>query len=128
MLNSGYIFTSFNAPEKSIFDKLLEVFLELITHASGDMDEVMDWLKMLDQEYSLTNDEYTLDDFIEELKGARILLFVLIFLFSCSSNVKIFLLEKFSIISSRFICLKSILDFDKRIFSASVNKFTIKIK
>lgn len=68
MLSSGYIFTPFNAPEKSIFDKLLEVFLELITHTSGDVDEVMDWLKMLDKEYSLTNDEYTLDDFIEELK------------------------------------------------------------
>jgi len=68
MLSSGYIFTPFNAPEKSIFDKLLEVFLELITHTSGDVDEVIDWLKMLDKEYSLTNDEYTLDDFIEELK------------------------------------------------------------
>lgn len=68
MPNSGYIFTSFNAPEKSIFETLLEVFLELITHASGDIDEVMDWLRILDQEYSLTNDDYTLDDFIEELK------------------------------------------------------------
>lgn len=68
MLSSGYIFTSFNAPEKSIFDKLLEVFLELVTHTSGDIDEVMEWLKILDKEYSLTNDEYTLDDFIEELK------------------------------------------------------------
>jgi uncharacterized protein with von Willebrand factor type A (vWA) domain len=68
MLSPGYIFTSFNEPEKSIFDKLLEVFLELVTHTSGDMDEVMDWLKILDKEYSLTNEEYTLDDFIEELK------------------------------------------------------------
>jgi hypothetical protein len=65
---SGYIFTHFNEPEKSIFDKLLEVFLELVTHTSGDLDEVIEWLKMLDKEYSLTNDEYTLDDFIEELK------------------------------------------------------------
>lgn len=68
MQGSGYIFTYFNEPEKSIFDKLLEVFLELITHTSGDLDEVMEWLKMLDKEYSLTNDEYTLDDFVEELK------------------------------------------------------------
>ena len=68
MLSSGYIFTSFNSPESSIFDKLLEVFLELVTHTSGDIDEVMDWLKILDKEYALTNDEYSLDDFIEELK------------------------------------------------------------
>ena len=68
MLSSGYIFTSFKSPENSIFDKLLEVFLELVTHTSGDINEVMDWLRILDKEYSLTNDEYTLDDFIEELK------------------------------------------------------------
>ena len=65
---SGYIFTYFDEPEKSIFDKLLEIFLELVTHTSGDQDEVMEWMKLLDKEYSLTNDEYTLDDFIEELK------------------------------------------------------------
>ena len=68
MQSSGFIFTSFKSPENSIFDKLLEIFLELITHTSGDIDEVMDWLRILDKEYSLTNDEYTMDDFIEELK------------------------------------------------------------
>ena len=37
-------------------------------NTSGDFDEAIDWLKQLDKEYNLTNDDYTIDDFIEELK------------------------------------------------------------
>lgn len=65
---SGFVFTSYNEPLKSLFDQLLDIFQELITHTSGDFDEGMDWLKQLDEEYKLTNDEYTLDDFVQELK------------------------------------------------------------
>ena len=68
MLKSGYIFTPFEAPEQSTFDKLFDIFSELITHTSGDVDEALDWLNILDKEYSLTTDEYTMDDFIEDLK------------------------------------------------------------
>jgi Ca-activated chloride channel family protein len=68
MLKSGYIFTPFEAPEQSTFDKLFDVFSELITHTSGDVDEALDWLNILDKEYSLTTDDYTMDDFIEDLK------------------------------------------------------------
>jgi Ca-activated chloride channel family protein len=68
MLRSGYIFTPFEAPEQSPFDKLFDIFSELITHTSGDVDEALDWLNVLDKEYSLTTPEYTMDDFIEDLK------------------------------------------------------------
>jgi Ca-activated chloride channel family protein len=68
MLKSGYIFTPFEAPNQSPFDKLFDIFSELITHTSGDVDEALDWLKILDEEYSLTTDEYTLEDFVEDLK------------------------------------------------------------
>lgn len=68
MLKSGYIFTPFEAPEQSPFDKLFDIFSELITHTSGDVDEALDWLNVLDKEYSLTTPEYTMDDFIEDLK------------------------------------------------------------
>ena len=68
MLRSGYIFTPFEAPEQSSFDKLFDIFSELITHTSGDVDEALDWLNVLDKEYSLTTPEYTMDDFIEDLK------------------------------------------------------------
>ena len=64
----GFVFTSHKAEEESLFDTLLDLFQELITHTSGDFDEAMDWLRQLDEEYELTNGNYTLDDFVKELK------------------------------------------------------------
>jgi Ca-activated chloride channel family protein len=68
MLKSGYIFTPYSAPEQSNFDRLFDIFSELITHTSGDVDEALDWMNVLDKEYSLTTEDYTMDDFIEDLK------------------------------------------------------------
>lgn len=67
-LKRGFRFTTYEAPNQSPFEKLFEIFQELITHTSGDFDEAIDWLRQLDEEYELTNDEYTIDDFIEDLK------------------------------------------------------------
>ena len=50
------------------FERLFEIFQELITHTSGDFDEAIDWLRQLDEEYKLTTDDYTIDDFIDDLK------------------------------------------------------------
>lgn len=68
MHKSAYVFTPFEAPNQSPFEKLFDVFSELITHTSGDVDEALDWLKIIDKEYHLTTDEYTMEDFIEDLK------------------------------------------------------------
>jgi len=65
---TGFIFTKHTPKEQSPFDKLFEIFQELITHTSGDFDEAIDWLRQLDEEYQLTTDDYTIDDFIEDLK------------------------------------------------------------
>ncbi|WP_339704327.1 VWA domain-containing protein [uncultured Kriegella sp.] len=65
----GFRFSTYEAPEETPFDKLFDIFQELITHTSGDFDEAIDWLRELDQEYELTDDEYTIDDFIEDLKA-----------------------------------------------------------
>ena len=65
----GFLFTKYEAPDLSPFDKLFEIFQELITHTSGDVDEALDWLRELDAEYGLTDDDYTIDDFIEDLKA-----------------------------------------------------------
>jgi uncharacterized protein with von Willebrand factor type A (vWA) domain len=64
----GFVFQTYEAPFQSPFDKLFEIFKELITHTSGDFDEAIDWLRELDKEYNLTTSEYTIDDFIEDLK------------------------------------------------------------
>ena len=65
---TGFIFKSYEAPNIPPFEKLFEIFKELITHTSGDLDEALEWLEQLDKEYKLTDDEYTLDDFVEDLK------------------------------------------------------------
>jgi len=69
MTRKGFRFTPYEAPEQTPFDKLFDIFQELITHTSGDFDEAIDWLRELDKEYELTDDEYTIDDFIEDLKA-----------------------------------------------------------
>lgn len=64
----GFIFSKYEAPDQSPFDKLFDIFKELITHTSGDLDEALDWLRELDNEYKLTDENYTIDNFIEDLK------------------------------------------------------------
>ncbi len=64
----GFYFKEYEAPFQSPFEKLFGIFKELITHTSGDFDEAIDWLRELDKEYLLTDENYTIDDFIEDLK------------------------------------------------------------
>lgn len=68
-LRKGFVFKKYEAPNQSPFDKLFDIFKELITHTSGDFDEAISWLRELDKEYKLTTSEYTIDDFIEDLKA-----------------------------------------------------------
>ena len=65
--SSGFLFTKSNPTHQTPFEKLFEIFKELITHTSGDFDEAIDWLRTLDKEYKLTDKNYTIDDFIKEL-------------------------------------------------------------
>ncbi len=65
---TGFVFTKHTPKEQSLFERLFEIFQELITHTSGDFDEAIEWLKQLDNEYKLTTEDYTIDDFIQELK------------------------------------------------------------
>ena len=67
-LKKGFVFKPYESPTQSPFEKLFEIFKELITHTSGDFDEAISWLRELDKEYELTTAEYTIDDFIEDLK------------------------------------------------------------
>lgn len=64
----GVRFSEYSGKEQTIFEKLFDIFKELILHTSGDVDEALDWLREIDNEYSITTDEYTIDDFIEDLK------------------------------------------------------------
>ena len=64
---TGLRFTQHVPKELSPFDRLFEVFKELITHTSGDFDEAIDWLRELDKEYKLTDEYYSIDDFVRDL-------------------------------------------------------------
>ncbi|MCH2223482.1 MAG: VWA domain-containing protein [Crocinitomicaceae bacterium] len=63
----GFSFKKFEAEQKDPFDRLFDIFKELVVHTSGDLDETFDWLETLDKEYNLTTPEYSLDDFKEDL-------------------------------------------------------------
>jgi uncharacterized protein with von Willebrand factor type A (vWA) domain len=68
-IRKGFRFATYEAPDLTPFEKLFDIFQELITHTSGDVDEALDWLRELDKEYELTDENYTIDDFIEDLKS-----------------------------------------------------------
>lgn len=66
----GYRFTKFdpNGQDDSPFDRLFKIFKELLTYTSGDVNEAISWLNELDNEYKLTDNNYGIGDFIEDLK------------------------------------------------------------
>ncbi|HTE28264.1 vWA domain-containing protein [Flavitalea sp.] len=66
----GYNFSKFKPGEggKSKFEELLDLFMQLLSYTNGDVGEAMNWMNQLDKEYNLTNDEYGMGDFIDELK------------------------------------------------------------
>lgn len=65
----GIVFTKFTEQDgKSPFEKLFDLFMELLQYTSGDPTEALDWLTQLDNKYQLTSDDYGIGDFIEDLK------------------------------------------------------------
>ncbi len=66
--HKGFTFSRHVPEEISHFDRVFDVFKDLLTHTSGDIEEAFEWLDMLDKEYDIFTDEYTLQDFEEDLK------------------------------------------------------------
>lgn len=66
----GHLITKYieSGQIKSIFDSLLDLFLELLTYTSGNVSEALSWMTQLDERYGLTNDEFGMGNFIDELK------------------------------------------------------------
>jgi len=66
----GFHFSLFDPNEngKTTFDKLLDLFMQILTYTSGDVSEALNWLTQLDKQYGITTEEYGLGDFIDELK------------------------------------------------------------
>jgi len=66
----GYRFSKYVTPNdtRTPFQKILEVFLEIIVHTSGDLEETFKWLEIIDKEHKLTTPDYSLEDFRNDLK------------------------------------------------------------
>ena len=66
----GFRFENYDPRQqgKSRFDQLLDLFMQLLTHTSGDVGEALSWMNQLDKKYKLTDDEYGMGDFIDDLK------------------------------------------------------------
>ncbi len=68
MLGHRFIKYDPNENKKSKFEELLDLLMQLLTYTNGDMGEALQWMNELDKQYQLTNDEYGMGDFIDELK------------------------------------------------------------
>jgi Ca-activated chloride channel family protein len=67
----GHRFSKYAPPpesQKSDFDKLLKIFMQLMLITSGDAAEALQWLTEVDRQHKLTNPNYGIGDFIEDLK------------------------------------------------------------
>ncbi|MBK5277286.1 MAG: VWA domain-containing protein [Bacteroidia bacterium] len=67
----GYRFSKFTPPpegSKTDFEKLFKIFMQLVLITSGNVSEALQWLTEVDKQYKLTNENYGIGDFIEDLK------------------------------------------------------------
>jgi uncharacterized protein with von Willebrand factor type A (vWA) domain len=69
----GYHFSEYRPEEqqqqgRASFQDLLKIFLDLINMTGGNVAEAHAWLNNLDKKYNLTDDNYGIGDFIEDLK------------------------------------------------------------
>lgn len=68
----GYRFSKYTPPpdqDKNDFEKLLRIFMQLVLMSSGNVREALEWLTEVDRQYGITNDQYGIGDFIDDLKS-----------------------------------------------------------
>ncbi|MDX2189732.1 MAG: VWA domain-containing protein [Bacteroidota bacterium] len=66
----GYRFEDYKPKQNETpFEKLLNIFLQLMNITAGNVSETLEWMNDLDREHGLTNNDYGMGDFIEELKA-----------------------------------------------------------
>lgn len=66
----GFGFSKYvpNNLPKGGFDDLMKLFLELLNYTAGDANEALAWMNELDKQHNLTNKDYGMGDFIQDLK------------------------------------------------------------
>jgi len=68
MLGHRFIKFDPNQEGKTRFEQMLDLFMQLLTYTNGDVSEALQWMNELDKKYQLTDDEYGMGDFIDDLK------------------------------------------------------------
>ncbi|MBC7885070.1 MAG: VWA domain-containing protein [Saprospiraceae bacterium] len=65
----GWQFSNFipSGSDGDPFERLLKIFKDLLVHTSGDVKEALSWLTELDKHYKLTDKDYGIADFIQDL-------------------------------------------------------------
>lgn len=67
----GYRFSKYRprpSGQKDDFGRLLNIFMQLVLITSGNVGEALQWLTEVDRQHKLTNENYGVGDFIEDLK------------------------------------------------------------
>lgn len=68
---AGFRFSKYVPPPqqaKNDFEKLLKIFMQLVLITSGNVAEALQWLTELDRQHGLTNGNYGMGDFIDQLR------------------------------------------------------------
>jgi Ca-activated chloride channel family protein len=68
MLGHRFVQYDPNAQGKTRFEQMLDLLMQLLTYTNGDITEALQWMNELDKKYQLTDDEYGMGDFIDDLK------------------------------------------------------------
>jgi len=66
----GFEFSKYKPSQlpKGGFEDLLKLFLELLNYTAGDAGEALAWMNELDKQYNITNGQYGMGNFIDDLK------------------------------------------------------------
>jgi uncharacterized protein with von Willebrand factor type A (vWA) domain len=65
----GFNFSTYKPEaEKSKFEQLLDLFMQLLPYTNGDAAETLRWMMELDKQFHLTGKDYGMGDFIQDLK------------------------------------------------------------
>ncbi len=65
----GFRFTKYTANNNlTPFERLLKLFLDLLQYTAGDANEALSWMTELDKEHKFTDNNYSMGDFINDLK------------------------------------------------------------
>lgn len=73
MLGHRFIKFDPDAGGKNRFEQMLDLFMQMLNYTNGDASEALQWMNELDKQYQLTDDDYGMGDFIEDLKESGFL-------------------------------------------------------